>query len=115
MNQELLRSRITAEGIAGEHPPNATLPRRQHIKSLLTTYGSAGRPFKIVNELITLIQEEPLFQPLANNYRVLSEVCQKMELRNFRKDEVIYQTRMVGDYFYVLLSGTVHLTIREEI
>jgi hypothetical protein len=82
---------------------------------LLKESGNLRRPFKEVNELIPLIQEEPFFQPLANNFRVLSEVCQKVELARLAKDAVVYRTKSAGDYFYILLSGTVHLTINEEI
>jgi CRP-like cAMP-binding protein len=56
-----------------------------------------------------------MFQPLANNFRVLSEVAQKIEHVYFHNNTIIYEERDLADYFYILLSGTVHLTVHEYI
>jgi hypothetical protein len=46
--------------------------RRQKIAKLSKRSGGAKRSFKIVNELIGLIQQEPFFKSVTNNYRLLT-------------------------------------------
>jgi len=83
----------------------------KNIISLMKSVNGIVKPFKVVNELMCALQKESFFKSIENNFRVLSEICQKMAMRHFKKNETIYQLGEVADYFYFVLSGTVNLTV----
>jgi hypothetical protein len=48
------------------------------ISSLRELSGLKVRSFKVINELVPLLKQQPFFQEFANNFRLLSEIAQKI-------------------------------------
>ena len=62
-----------------------------------------------------LLQELPFFAEMANNFRLLSELAQRVEYRCCRAAENVYRLKEPANLFYIILEGTVDLTLPEEL
>src|SRR5881628_1159475 len=67
------------------------------------------RPISAIAELLA---DVPIFAPLSIEERV--EIANRMRIRRFARDEVIFHRDDPAGHFFVIVAGTVKLTLTDE-
>ena len=91
--------------------------RRQAIQAIVsrTSNGRPKKAVKTVNELVALLQKEPFFKSISTHFKVMTEISQNALYEQHWQGEAIFSIGDEGRHFYLVLAGTVHLTVPDEI